>query len=193
MTELQHSQQENLRQGFKFFNFFMLALWRLGLGSLVNLWPEVMGRIMVLTHTGRTTRIRRRTPLNYAVINGEVYCTAGFGVDSDWYRNIQVYPYVEIWLPDSWWSGTAADVTENEDALEKLRQVIIASGWAGRLAGLDACRMSEEEFRKATRDFRLIHIQREQARTGRYGPGDLAWIWPVMTFILGLMLVRRKK
>lgn len=193
MTELEKRQEENLRQGFKQFNKFMLAMWRLGLGPFLNIWPDVFGRIMVLTHTGRNTRLRRRTPLNYAVVNGEVYCTAGFGTISDWYRNILVYPHVEIWLPDSWWAGTAVDVTEDETALHKMRQVIIASGFAGRLAGLDACRMSDEEFAEATRDYRLIHIQREQARTGRSGPGDLAWVWPLATILLLPLLFRRRK
>ena len=120
MTELEQQQEENLRQSFKQFNKFMLAMWRLGLGSFINIWPDGIGRIMVLTHTGRKTRLRRRTPLNYAVVNGEVYCTAGFGSKSDWYQNILVYPHVEIWLPDSWWAGTAVDETDEEGAMEKI-------------------------------------------------------------------------
>ena len=193
MSELDKQQEDSLRQSFKQFNKLMLSMWRLGLGSFVNIWPNVIGRIMVLTHTGRKTRIRRRTPLNYAVVNGEVYCTAGFGMNSDWYQNIMVYPHVEIWLPGSWWAGTAKDVTEEEGALEKMRQVIMASGFAGRLAGLDACRMTDEALMEATKDYRLVHIQRNQARTGRDGPGDLAWFWPLATILLLLLSFRRRK
>ncbi|MCB9008783.1 MAG: hypothetical protein H6656_15690 [Ardenticatenaceae bacterium] len=38
--------------------------------------------------------------MNYAEIEGEVYCTAGFGSVSHWYRNILDHPSVEIWLPN---------------------------------------------------------------------------------------------
>jgi hypothetical protein len=27
------------RQGFKYFNRFMIAMWRLGLGGMINFWP----------------------------------------------------------------------------------------------------------------------------------------------------------
>jgi len=33
----------------------------------------------VITHTGRKTGRKRRTPVNYAVVRDDVYCTAGFG------------------------------------------------------------------------------------------------------------------
>ena len=66
---------------------------------------DLSGQIMVLTHTGRKSGLRRRTPVNYALVDGEVYCTAGFGQISDWYRNILANPQVEVWLPDGWWAG----------------------------------------------------------------------------------------
>jgi hypothetical protein len=53
--------------------------------------------------------------------------------------------------------------------------------------------MNDEEFLEATKDYRLIHIQRNQARTGRNGPGDLAWFWPLATILLLPLLFRRRK
>jgi hypothetical protein len=50
--------------------------------------------------------------VNYAIVDGEVYCTAGFGAVSDWYRNIRTNPEVEVWLPDGWWAGVAEEVTD---------------------------------------------------------------------------------
>ena len=73
---------EQLRQGFKrYLNPFMRTLFRLGLATWFNVWPEVSGRVMVITHTGRKTGQPRRTPVNYAIVDGEVYCVVGFGVD----------------------------------------------------------------------------------------------------------------
>src|SRR3990172_8866162 len=144
----------------------MLTLWRLGLGGWFNVWPEVSGRIMVITHTGRKTGARRRTPVNYAVVDGEVYCVAGFGGNSDWYRNIVAHPEVEVWLPDGWWAGAAEEVTDAAARLPLMRQVLIGSGFAAYVAGLDPIHMTDEELDRATARYPLMHIRRTEARTG---------------------------
>lgn len=185
---------EELRRGFKYFNRFMLLMWRLGLGRWVNIWPEVGGRIMVITHLGRKTGIKRYTPVNYTIADGEVYCTAGFGSRSDWYCNIMANPQVEVWLPDGWWAGVAEEVTDAEIRVPLLRQVLIDSGFAARAAGLDPVTMSNDELDAATHDYRLIHIRLAEARTGPGGPGDLAWVWPLTTLLLvPFVLFRRKR
>ena len=176
-----------LRQGFRRFNRFMLLLWRLGLGGWVNAWPSVGGRIMVLMQRGRKTGLLRRTPVNYAIIDGDVYCTAGFGGGSDWYRNLMADPQVEVWLPDGWWAGEAEDIAETPDRLSLLRQVLIASGFAARAAGLDPTAMSDDALAASTDSYRLVRIRRTEARTGPGGPGDLAWVWPAIVFLLPCM------
>lgn len=187
--------EQQLRQGFKSFNPFMLTLWRLGLGSWLNLWPEVGGRIMVLTHIGRKTGVRRRTPVNYAEIDGDLYCTAGFGQISDWYRNIRANPQVEVWLPNGWWAGVVKEITGQPGALAIMRQVLINSGFAAHAAGINPVTMSDSDLQAATASYRLLHIQRTAACTGQGGPGELAWIWPLATLILfvGLILPKKRK
>ena len=186
--------EEQLRQGFKYFNRFMLLMWRLGLGPMLNMGPAMAGRYMVITHTGRKSGLKRRTPVNYAVVNDEVYCTAGFGSVSDWYRNIIANPQVEVWLPDGWWAGIAEEVTHPEARLPLLRDVLIGSGFAALAAGVDPNKMTDEELDAVTKDYRVIHIRRVAARTGKDGPGDLAWVWPVATTILlALLLIRPKR
>ena len=185
---------ETLRQGFKYFNRFMLLMWRLGLGPMLNWWPKVGGQILVIHHTGRKSGLPRRTPVNYAIVDGDIYCTAGYGRASDWYRNIQANPNVEVWLPDGWWSGTALDVGDDPRRLYLLRQVLIGSGFAAFAAGINPYQISDEALEAATHDYCLLRIQRSAARTGPGGPGDLAWVWPVATMILlPLALCRRKK
>ncbi|MFQ5343399.1 MAG: nitroreductase family deazaflavin-dependent oxidoreductase [Anaerolineae bacterium] len=185
--------EEGLRQGFKYLNRFMLLMWRLGLGSWINFWPDVGGRIMVIIHTGRKTGIRRHTPVNYAVVDGEIYCTAGFGAISDWYRNIMANPQVEVWLPDGWWAGMAEDITDSEERTALLRQVLIASGFAAPAAGVYPKRMTDQELEAATANYRLIHIHRTEARTGAGGPGDLAWVWPLAAMSMLPLLWRRAR
>ena len=194
MTTIDPQVEENLRQGFKQFNRFMMLMWRLGLGRWANAWPEVGGRIMVITHTGRKTGIKRQTPINYTIDDGEIYCTAGFGSKSDWYRNIMANPEVEIWLPDGWWAGVAEEVTDDQVRMPLLRQVLIDSGFAARAAGIDPVTQTNEELEAATADYRLIRMRRTKACTGPGGPGDLAWLWPLATLILlPLALFRRKR
>jgi deazaflavin-dependent oxidoreductase (nitroreductase family) len=184
--------EEKLRQGFKILNRFMLLMWRIGLGPWMSGWPSVGGRIMVLVHTGRKTGKRRYTPVNYAIVDGELYCTAGFGQISDWYRNLRADPRVEVWLPEGWWAGIAEEVTDPQARLYPMRQVLIGSGVVAPLMGVHPQRMSNAELAEVTADYRLIHIRRTEARTGPGGPGELSWIWPLATLLLLPLLLRRR-
>lgn len=176
--------EEILRQTFRHFNRLMVDLWRLGLGSWVNLWPSVGGQIMVIVHTGRKSGLKRYAPVNYAVVDGELYCTAGFGSGSDWYRNVMANPQVEVWLPNGWWTGTVEDVSRSDRRLALLRRVLIGSGIAARMVGLHPVKMTDSELASATARYPLIRIHRVEARTGPGGPGDLAWVWPVTVLAL---------
>ncbi len=188
-----NTDQEALRQGFRVLNWFMVGLWRLGLGSWVNSWPSVGGRILVLVHRGRKTGATRLTPVNYAMVGGDLFCVAGFGNRADWYQNIMAHPQIELWLPNGWWQAVAADVSDSPGRLPAVRQVIIASGFAGRLAGLDALRMTDEALRDATAPYRLVRLRLTGERTGGGGPGSLAWVWPAATFALLIVLGLRRR
>jgi deazaflavin-dependent oxidoreductase (nitroreductase family) len=149
---------------------------------------------MVITHTGRKTGLKRHTPVNYTIVDGEVYCTAAMGSISDWYRNIMANPEVEVWLPNGWWAGVAEEVTDAGIRMPLLRQVLVDSGFAARAAGIDPATLTNEELDTMTSDYCLIHIRRTEARTGPAGPGDLSWVWPLATMILlPLVLFRRKR
>lgn len=193
MGMIQPKTEDMLRHGFKYMNRFMLTMWKLGLGNWVNYWPEGTGRIMVLTHIGRKTGARRQTPVNYALIEGDIYCTAAFGATSDWYLNLRANPNVEVWLPEGWWDGQAKDISDHKDRLKILREVLINSGFAARAAGIDPVAFSDEKLGQATSAYRLVQIRRTTARTGPGGPGELAWIWPMLTFVLLLNLLIRPR
>lgn len=180
--------EARLRGTFKYFNRFMILLWRLGLGGWVNGWPAVGGRILVLTHEGRRSKLRRRTPLNYAEVAGELYCVAGFGPTADWYRNVLTNPRVEIWLPNGSWQGLAEDLTGSADSLTLIRAVLRNSGFAAYAAGINPWQISDEALCQATQEYRLVHVQRlDSMATASFT--DLAWVWPMTTFALLLYLV----
>ena len=181
---------EQYRQIFKSLNRWMVLIFRLGLGNFGNR-PET-SQVMVLVNTCRKTGLAHRTPVNYALVDGDIYCMAGFGESTDWLRNIKANPEVEVWLRDSWWAGVAEEVPASDPSyLSLCRQLIIASGIAARLlVGISPKTISDEALGEITKDYPLIRIQRTEARTGLGGPGDLAWIWPVATFVLLFWLSR---
>lgn len=194
MTTIDANLEEKLRQGFRLFNPYMILMWRLGLGRWLNAYPDVLGRYMVIVHTGRKSGLKRYTPVNYAEIDGDVYCVAGFGAVSDWYRNVTVDPNVELWLPTSRRTGLAEDVTEQAGALAKLRQVLIASAFAANAAGVYPKTMSDDELAPATEGYRLIRVRFTGLREADRGPGDLAWVWLCFAVIgLSLLAVSRKR
>mgnify|MGYP001260881434 CR=1 FL=1 len=183
-----------LRKAFRAGNRLMLFLWDAGLGPWMALWPPVTGQIMVLTHRGRKSGQLRRTPVNYAFVDGELYCIAGFGAISDWYKNLVADPAVQVWMPDGWWEGAAEEIIDAPNRLDLIRAVIIGSGFAAAFAGLDPYTVSDEALRQETKDYRVMQIHRAAPRTGLDGPGRLAWIWPLATFLLlPLIFLRRKK
>lgn len=186
-------QNKQGRRFFRIFNRVMVGMWRIGLGPVINGWPAIGGQIMVLTHTGRKSGLKRRTPVNYVLVNGELYCAAGFGPGSDWYQNIMMNPQVEVWLPDSWWAGLAEEVLDSEKRLPLLRKIFKASGAAAPAAEVHIDQMTDEELARIAEEYRVIRIRRTTARTGPGGPGDLAWVWQVATVVLTWKLIFRKK
>ena len=123
-----------------------------------------------------------------------MYCTAAFGKQADWYQNIQAHPEVEVWLPDGWWAGVADEDIDAKQRLPIFRQILINSGFAAQaFEGVSPHQLSEAELVKLTAEYRLIHIRRTAACTGPGGPGELAWVWPLATFVLLPMALCRRR
>jgi deazaflavin-dependent oxidoreductase (nitroreductase family) len=151
-------QLETLRRVFHAMNPFMVFMLGIGLGRMMNIWPAVSGRIMVIKHRGRKSGKEYLTPVNYAIVGGEIYCTAGFGSTSDWYKNMLANPTVELWLPEGKRKMHAEDISDSPDRVFLLRQVIIASGFAGPLFGINQKKLNDEELDAVSKDYRLIHF-----------------------------------
>lgn len=160
-AKFNQAQMDALRRAFRLLNRFMILMWKIGLGRMLNIWPAGFGRIMVIKHVGRKSGKVRLAPVNYAPIAGEIYCTAGFGAVSDWYRNIMANPSVELWLPEGKFPAKAEDISDSPERVFLLRQVLIASGFAAPLFGINP-KISDEELAALSTDYRILHFIREK-------------------------------
>jgi len=154
-------QLNGLRRFFHAMNHVMVFMLRLGLGRMCEWWPEGFGRIMVIEHRGRRSGRHYTTPVNYAPVDGDVYCLAGFGPRTDWYRNVLADPNVRLWLPKGKYSAHASDASDSPRRVYLMRQVIIGSGFAGPLMGVDQRKLSDQQLDTLTRDYRLVHFVME--------------------------------
>ena len=179
-----------LRRMFKIFNkFFMVPLFRLGLGAVVG--NPFTGYIMVIKTIGRKTGRLRFTPVNYALQDGKIYCMAGFGKGTNWYRNLQAQPKIEIILPSGPLAGAAEDATNSEEAIHVFRQILINSGFAGFLAGINAFSISDSELQKKIRDYRLVRIIPVGIGSGAADAGGWLWILMLMISVIVIWLLLR--
>jgi deazaflavin-dependent oxidoreductase (nitroreductase family) len=81
-------------------------LYAIGLGPLIG------KLVLLLTTTGRKTGLARVTPLQYEEIDGEYYLGSSRGVKSDWYRNIQATPQVEVHVGAKRFHATAETIED---------------------------------------------------------------------------------
>ncbi len=76
-----------LRALFRLLNkFFMVPVFKMGLGPFVG--NPFSGYIMVFKTIGRKSGLVRYAPVNYAILDGNVYCLSGLGKVAHWYKNL---------------------------------------------------------------------------------------------------------
>jgi deazaflavin-dependent oxidoreductase (nitroreductase family) len=166
---------DRLRKTFRSMNRGMVVMWRLGLGRWADAWPSVGGRILVVEHHGRKSGKRYLTPLNYTPEDRSRFCLAAFGIRSDWYQNALASRRVVVWLPDGAWIARVVDATDDEGARDRIRRVLIDSGLAARVFGLNPRAMTDDEVDDATSAYRLVRL--DLIDRCSEDPADLRWVW----------------
>lgn len=81
----------------------------------IGLGPLIGHTVLLLTTTGRKSGRRRVTPLQYEEIEGRIFLAAACGRKSDWIRNIQANPRVELRIKSRQLSGLAKIVDDSEE------------------------------------------------------------------------------
>ncbi len=67
-----------------------ILLWRMGLGSLIG------KSLMIITQTGRTSGLPRRTVTQYHRSGETIYAPAALGSKAKWYRNLMADPIATL-------------------------------------------------------------------------------------------------
>jgi hypothetical protein len=109
-----------------------------------------------------------------------VYCSAGFGPRTQWYRNLLAQPRVEIVLPVGAFAGDAETVTDPDELDRAWRALIRAFGLLGR-AVVCAPDAPPDEIAAKTQNLPLVRIQPVGIASGPADPGG--WLWVTLTVV----------
>ena len=158
----------------------MVPLFRVGLGIF---WGNpIWGYMMVIKSKGRKSGKTRYSPVNYAIMNGCVFCVAGWGSMADWYKNMKANPAIEMILPGGSYAGRAEEVTDPGERMQSMRQVLKAVGLAGFLFGFNPYSISDGDLEKSTEGIPVMRIRPEGLGVGAGDYGGWLWV-PVLLWL----------
>lgn len=168
-----------IQHGFRYVNRYVaVPLLEAGLGPLCN--TPVTGSLMVLRTRGRTSGLWRDAPLGYLILDGHVYCTAGFGYRTQWIRNIQADPHVQVLLPTIAVTGVAEEVTDPVEWSRAMRALLASMGIVSRSMIGDVRRMSDEGLQALAGGLPLIRVRVTGLGVGPFDPGGRGWVLPTV-------------
>lgn len=168
-----------VQRGFLLVNrYAAVPLLRAGLGPLVN--TPLTGSLMVLRTRGRTTGRWREAPLGYLILDGHVYCCAGFGHRTQWLRNLEADPHVEVLLPTIAVTGLAEEVTDPDEWSRGMRALLASLGVISRATIGDVRRASDEGLRAMAGGIPLVRIRVSGLGVGPFDPGGMGWVVPTV-------------
>jgi deazaflavin-dependent oxidoreductase (nitroreductase family) len=172
-----------------------LLLYRLGLGSLLNVF-----RLVVLTTQGRKSGLPRHTVVEYRMHGTKVYVISAWGERPHWVQNLLAHPHATLQAGSRTYGATAHPVTDNS---EILRALFLFRKRAPALYDAIIARLTDAE----SVDARSLPDLAEQFTVMRFDlcqgdpmPGlkrDLTWVWGVWALslagLLALLVMRRRQ
>jgi deazaflavin-dependent oxidoreductase (nitroreductase family) len=161
--------------------YYVIPAIKAGLGPLHA--NPLTGSWMLLRTTGRTSGRPREVALGYAIFDGAVYCSAGFGPRTQWYRNLLAEPRVEVVLPGGAFAGLAEEVTDPVELDRAWRALIRSLGVLGR-SFVCAPDVPPDELFAKTANLPLVRIRPVGIAAGPADPGG--WLWATLT-VVGLV------
>ena len=162
-----------------------VLLWRLGLGRLA-------GPLMLLTVTGRSSGLPRRTPVTAHLVGGRTYLWCPYGGRSQWYRNLLAHPVATVQSRHGTQVVRAVPIEDGDEAVEVVAELRrFNPPWLQRY--LEAEGIADTPGDIAAGQARL-HIRRLEP-TQEEGPpalkADLAWLWLLPVALAAFGAARR--
>ncbi len=164
-----------------------ILLYRLGLG------PVIGGKIMILTTTGRKSGLPRRTAIEYNVHEGRKYIMAGWGGQSDWYKNLAADPRVTIQTADGSEPAIARRLTQDEELIDAYRFVEDNPAMRVWMNVLLGGALTREQFLARRDQFYLVRFDPTDEPAPLPLEADLTWTWLVIGGVLLAFLLSRKR
>jgi len=159
-------------------HWFMAPALKAGLGRFIG--NPVTGHLMLLRTRGRKTGLAREAPLGYVILDGAVYCVAGYGQTTPWYRNLCADPSVDVTLPDRSFHGTAEPVDAPTEWLRAYRALIGSFGLLGRAIRGDIRALDDATLLEVDRGLPIVRIRPTDPPgpivAGPWDPGGNGWL-----------------
>lgn len=155
-------------------------LLRARLGWLLG--TPFTGYLMLLRTRGRRTGLVREAPLGYVIRDGAVWCVAGYGETTPWYRNLLDEPAVEVILPTRRFRAIATPVDDATAWSVAFRALIRSFALVGLAVVGDVSGLSDTELHDRYASLpivRIVPVQGEPpVRAGPFDPGGWGWLLP---------------
>ena len=172
--------------------FFVVPVFRAGLGPFFG--NPVSGYVMVVRTIGRKTGRVRYTPVVYAIADGSVYCVAGYGRGTDWYRNAIAAGSVGLLLPGRTVAGRVEEVHDAAERLAAIRYIFRNAGLMGFSEGFNPFRSSDATVSAKSAEMPVLRIAVLGVASGEADPGGRAWIWlPAAIAAAGVVVAVRRR
>jgi deazaflavin-dependent oxidoreductase (nitroreductase family) len=169
--------------------WFAVPALQAGLGPLFS--TPLTGSMMVLRTTGRTSGLRREAPLGYLIRDGAVYCCAGFGVRTAWFRNLVAEPRVEVLLPTTAFAGIAERVTDRGEFDRVFPSYVRALGIIGRLTIGDLTTADPARVEPFWQSLPLVRIRPTGIAPGPADPGGGQWVLVQAAWLIAFVALAR--
>ena len=198
LTGLARSISQASQEAFRYANrWFVVPLHRAGLAAW--LCGPLGGWQCLVTTIGRTSGLRRDTPLGYIVMDGAAWVMAGYGPRTQWYRNVLAEPRVDLRLPGRRPFAALAEEASDPDLRARVIPPLCRSmALPGVMIGCVPATSTDERILDCVSWVPLLRISPADGSAlvpGPEDPGGRGWIWRHIAMtgvtIMLLALLRR--
>jgi len=163
-----------------------LLWWRMGLGKLLSHTALSGYKMLVLTSWGRKSHKPRHTMLSYVLMGDRVYVSSGWGVRTDWYKNILANPHVTVQVGGRVYSARARRVQDIDEYTNIAREMFSTGGDTHFVSWLESFGIEPDlqDFISKRERLVLVAFDKSEENGPPPMPIDLKWLWGVMLFVL---------